>query len=89
LLADALRKWNIDFVTPTHGLFLFARLAKHARSAADETMFFEELGVRVGESRGFRGVEGEYGWARVRFSVGVDGMREALGRMGRVLGSGV
>jgi histidinol-phosphate/aromatic aminotransferase/cobyric acid decarboxylase-like protein len=90
LLADALRKWNIDFVTPTHGLFLFAKLAKHARNATAEREVFDELavsGVRVGERSGFKGVEGEYGWARVRFSVDVETMLKALGRMEKVLAS--
>lgn len=90
LLADALRKWNIDFVTPTHGLFLFVKLAKHARNASSEREVFDELavsGVRVGEGSGFKGVEGEFGWARVRFAVDVETMLKALERMEKVLAS--
>jgi hypothetical protein len=88
LLADSLKKWNIDFIAPSHGHFLFARLAKGARSATDEKAFFDRLaigGVRVGEGRLYKGVEGEYGWARIRFSVEVQVMHKALARIEAVL----
>jgi DNA-binding transcriptional MocR family regulator len=88
LLADSLKKWNIEFIAPSHGLFLFARLAQGARSVADEKSFYDRLaigGVRVGEGRFYRGVEGEYGWARIRFSVPVDVMHQALARIEAVL----
>lgn len=51
LLADSLRKWGINFVTPTHGIFLFAKLAKNAKNAEDEKTFYDRLalhGVKVG-----------------------------------------
>jgi DNA-binding transcriptional MocR family regulator len=84
LLADALREWHVDFVTPTHGLFLWAKLA---RSAAEEKSVFDALKgieVRVGERMVAKGREGDHGWARIRFSLGVEEMREALVRMERV-----
>ena len=84
LLAAFLRKWKIDFVTPTHGLFLFAKLARTARSAAEEKRFYDELAVRgvlVGQGRFYKGVEGDFGWARIRFSVNAEMMSEALGRI--------
>jgi len=42
--------------------------------------------VRVGEGRGFKGVEGEFGWARIRFSLDVETLKEALFRIEKVLG---
>jgi DNA-binding transcriptional MocR family regulator len=90
LLAIFLTQRNIEFIAPSHGLFLFARLAKTARNGEDEKGVFDRLalhaGVLVGHGRFYKGVEGQYGWARIRFSVTVDVMQDALERMGRVLG---
>jgi histidinol-phosphate/aromatic aminotransferase/cobyric acid decarboxylase-like protein len=88
LLANALTKWNIDFIPPSHGLFLFAKLTKKAKNGAEEKKFFDRLalaGVRVGEGRFYKGVEGEFGWARMCFSIPVDVMQTALGRIEGVL----
>jgi DNA-binding transcriptional MocR family regulator len=88
LLAAFLTKHGVDFVAPSHGLFLWARMAKKARSAGDEQVFFKELstcGVKVGEGRFYKGVEGDYGWARIRFSIEQGLMTEALGKMDDVL----
>ncbi|EAT78170.2 hypothetical protein SNOG_14299, partial [Parastagonospora nodorum SN15] len=82
LLTNSLAKWNIEFITPSHGVFVFAKLAKCAKSAADEEKFYDKLakaGVRVGEGRLYKGVEGEYGWARICFSLPVDVLQTALG----------
>jgi DNA-binding transcriptional MocR family regulator len=88
LLAAFLTKHGIDFVAPSHGLFLWAKMAKKAQSVGDEQVFFEELGscgVKVGEGRFYKGVEGDYGWARIRFSMNEGLMTEALGKMDGVL----
>ncbi|KAH7112124.1 pyridoxal phosphate-dependent transferase [Dendryphion nanum] len=88
LLAAALRKWNIPFVPPTMGLFVFARLGKNVGSVVEEKAFFSRLavqGVRVGQGRFFGGVEGEYGWGRVRFGVRVEEMSAVVERIGRFL----
>lgn len=84
LLASSLRAWKIDFVTPTHGLFLFAKLAKKAKNASEEKTFYDKLalqGVNVAQGRFFRGVEGDFGWARMRFSVERNVMETALLRI--------
>ncbi|KAH3904619.1 hypothetical protein HBI56_214050 [Parastagonospora nodorum] len=91
LLTNSLAKWNIEFITPSHGVFVFAKLAKCAKSAADEEKFYDKLakaGVRVGEGRLYKGVEGEYGWARICFSLPVDVLQTALGRIEGVLAEG-
>jgi DNA-binding transcriptional MocR family regulator len=79
-------------VPPSHGLFVWARLAKGARCAGDEKRFFEDLlartGVKVGEGRFYRGAEGEFGWARLRFSMPEAEMRDAVARMEGVMGKG-
>lgn len=88
LLTKALRSWDIEFVPPTHGIFLFAKLAKNAQSAADEQRFYDRLaahGVHVAQGRYYKGVEGEFGWARIRFSVSSVVMGDALERIGAFL----
>lgn len=81
LLADSLRTWGVKFIPPTHGTLLFAKLAKTAKSAADEKQFYDALalrGLRVSQGRFYKGVERDYGWARIRFSVPRELMMSAL-----------
>ena len=88
LLVAALKKWDVPFVTPTHGLFVFARLGKTVGSAVEEKAFFNRLavqGVRVGHGRLYCGVELEFGWARLRFAVRAEQMRDAVARIERFL----
>ncbi|KAI0581814.1 hypothetical protein TUN199_06137 [Pyrenophora tritici-repentis] len=56
ILATFLQRHDVEFVVPTHGVVLFARLARTAASKGEEKRFFEALergGVRVG--RGEKG----------------------------------
>ncbi|KAF2015415.1 PLP-dependent transferase [Aaosphaeria arxii CBS 175.79] len=88
ILAAALENWGVAFVAPTHGILLFARLGMNVKSAVEERAYFNRLavmGVRVGAGRFYNGVEGEFGWARVRFSVPVEVMRRAVERIGEFL----
>lgn len=85
ILASFLRRHNINFVVPTHGLFLFARLAKKAVTIHDENAFFQDLelrsGIKVAPGGGFSGVEKDVGWARMRFSISVEDMEEAVEKL--------
>lgn len=88
LLATALKEWSIDYITPTDGIFLFAKLAKNAKTVDDEIDFYNRLarhGVLVGPGRFYKGVETDFGWARIRFSVRADHMRSALERISTFL----
>ncbi|KAF2112763.1 pyridoxal phosphate-dependent transferase [Lophiotrema nucula] len=88
LLVDALRQWDVKFVEPTHGILLFAKLAKNARTAEEEQDFFDRLavhGVRVGPGRLYNGVELDYGWARIQFSVSLNTMRMAIAQISTFL----
>jgi aspartate/methionine/tyrosine aminotransferase len=88
ILAQALQQWNVDFVKPTHGVFVFAKLARHAKTVEDEIGFFDrlaQLGVLVAPGRLFVGVEREFGWARIRFSVPVGRMNEVVEKLGLFL----
>ena len=67
---------------------MFARLARNARCVEEERRFCDRLalsGVRVGAGSWFKGVEREYGWARVRFSVKVEEMRTVVGMLARFM----
>jgi gliotoxin/aspirochlorine biosynthesis aminotransferase len=84
LLAEALDQWKIDFVAPSHGIFLFAKLGMGIKSVVEEKAFYNRLavqGVRVSPGRFYNGPEFEYGWARIRFSVSPDTMQIALERI--------
>lgn len=88
LLAEALTQWKIDFVTPTHGVLLFAKLGMNIKSVVEEKAYFNRLavqGVRVSPGRFYNGVELEYGWARIRFSISIDEMHTALERIASFL----
>jgi DNA-binding transcriptional MocR family regulator len=90
ILATALRKHDIPFVAPSHGLCVFVRLAKKARTEQDEVRFYDELakwgGVKVAQGKAFRGVDRDFGWARLRFSVPVAEMKDAVQRIDVFLG---
>ncbi|KAF2036608.1 PLP-dependent transferase [Setomelanomma holmii] len=84
LLAALLHECDIDFITPTHGLFLWAKIAQGARSKKEEQSVFDDLkyaGVRVGRGMIEKGLESDYGWARLRFSMPEAEMRKACGRI--------
>lgn len=84
ILAHALQERNIDFVHPTDGIFLFARLGMKIKSVVEEKAFYNRLatqGVKISPGRLYNGVEWEYGWARIRFSVSANEMEEAVRRI--------
>ncbi|ORX90764.1 pyridoxal phosphate-dependent transferase [Clohesyomyces aquaticus] len=91
VLEEALHKWDVSFVPPTHGIFLFARLARNARTVEEEMEFFNRLarhGVRVSPGRYYNGVDPELaqlGWARIRFSISVKDMVTAVSRISTFL----
>lgn len=89
ILADCLKEWNVEFVEPTHGLFVFARLAKDLRTVEQEQSRFAQLlqaGVKVSPGHSYRGKEGEFGWARIRYSLEEAMMRDAVAKLDAFLG---
>ncbi|KAF1970817.1 PLP-dependent transferase [Bimuria novae-zelandiae CBS 107.79] len=84
LLANVLQQLDVKFITPTDGIFLFAKLAKHAQSIEDEQEFYARLaqqGVRTSPGTLYKGVDKEFGWTRIRFSIPVKTMEVALERI--------
>jgi DNA-binding transcriptional MocR family regulator len=75
---------DVTFVTPTDGIFVFAKLAKHAQSIEEEQDFFTRLaqqGIYLGPGNMFNGVDKDFGWARIRFSIPAKVMEVALERI--------
>lgn len=90
ILADSLRKWNVDFVQPTHGLFVFARLASKVFTAEQGESCFDILiraGLKVSPGRLYIGKDNKFGWARIRFSIADQAMRVAVARLDQMLES--
>ncbi|KAL1606492.1 hypothetical protein SLS60_003896 [Paraconiothyrium brasiliense] len=84
LLANVLEQLDVSFVVPTDGIFVFAKLAKHAQSLEDERDFYNRLaeqGVLLGPGTMYKGVDKDFGWARIRFSIPVKTMEVALERI--------
>ncbi|KAI9647502.1 hypothetical protein NHQ30_003887 [Ciborinia camelliae] len=89
LLADSFNKWGIEYLPATEGLFIFAKLARQAKSLEEADGVFAQLaknGVLVSPGNLYNGIPGELGWARVTFSVSVEMIEEAIVRMERVFG---
>ena len=84
LLTDVLEQLDVKFVTPTHGVFVFAKLAKHASCIEEEKDFYSRLeqhGVRLSPGSIYKGVDKEFGWTRIRFSVPAKKLEVALERL--------
>jgi bifunctional pyridoxal-dependent enzyme with beta-cystathionase and maltose regulon repressor activities len=67
---------------------VFARLGRSIRSIVEEKAFFQRLavqGVRVSPGRFYNGVDSDYGWARIRFSVPTKVMQTAIERINAFL----
>lgn len=84
LLAKVLQELHVEFVVPTDGIFLFAKLGKHVQSLEEEEDFYRRLeqhGVKISLGSMYKGVDKEYGWARIRFSIPTKVMEVALERI--------
>ncbi|KAF7872251.1 hypothetical protein EAF04_003175 [Stromatinia cepivora] len=88
LLADSFSKWKIEFLPATEGIFIFAKLARDARTQAEADEVFAKLaknGVLVSPGSFYNGIPQEVGWARVTFSVPVQVIKEAVMRMEKII----
>lgn len=84
LLANVLEQLDVKYIVPTDGVFVFAQLAKHAQSVEEEKDFYDKLerhGVRVSTGSIYKGVDKEFGWARITFSLPVKVLEAALERI--------
>ncbi|KAG9238582.1 pyridoxal phosphate-dependent transferase [Amylocarpus encephaloides] len=87
-LSENLKKWGIEFLPASEGMFVFAKLAKDAKTGEEADELFAELaknGVLVSPGKFYNGINTEIGWARITFSVSLDVLQEALARMSQIL----
>ena len=81
LLAAVLDRYGVDFIKPTAGVFVFARIAPHATSWEEESEVVRDLqkaGVRVGQGKAYLA---KPGWARITFALPETVLVEALRRL--------
>ena len=61
-----------------------ARLAKDFLTMEQEQSHFAKLlqaGLKVSPGHSYRGKEGEFGWARIRYSLGEAMMKDAVAKL--------
>jgi gliotoxin/aspirochlorine biosynthesis aminotransferase len=91
ILRSYLLRWDVEFITPTAGLYVFAKLGKDVGTEQEENEMVEKLkreGVLVLGGKQFKaGVEGR-GWVRIGFCVGEGMLKEGLERVERCLFGG-
>jgi gliotoxin/aspirochlorine biosynthesis aminotransferase len=88
LLIDSLKQWKVPYVQPTHGILIFAKLAKNVKNAEEERGFYERLakhGVIVSPGQFYNGVELDYGWARIRFAISFNDLKMAIAKISTFL----
>ena len=89
-LTSVLRRHNIPYIAANAGIYLFAKIAPHAKTWEDEAAAiqrFRKGGIIVSAGKGYHGPESEKGWARIGFALEESTMDEALRRIESVLGT--
>lgn len=87
-LTEVLRQHQIQYLPANAGVYLFARIAPHAKCWDDEAAAvrdFRDAGIIVSSGKGYHGPSREMGWARIGFAVEQDAMKEALKRIDNAL----
>ncbi|PQE18822.1 1-aminocyclopropane-1-carboxylate synthase 1 protein [Rutstroemia sp. NJR-2017a WRK4] len=88
-LTTRLDEWGVEYIPVKAGMLIFVRIAKNAQTFEEEAAVvgkLKESGVLVQPGKMWGGIDGEKGWVRFSFAVKEEVMRDALERMGRVLG---
>jgi aspartate/methionine/tyrosine aminotransferase len=88
-LTTRLDEWGIEYIPVKTGMLIFVRIAKDAQTFEEEAAVvgkLKESGVLVQPGKMWGGIDGEKGWVRFSFAVKEEVMRDALERMGKVLG---
>lgn len=83
-LTKVLRKHDVKYVPANAGLYVFAQIARGAKSWDEETAAvgrLKEAGVLVSAGRGYHTSDSCMGWARIGFSVPPKVLTEALSRL--------
>ncbi|KAM3069257.1 hypothetical protein ACMFMG_010768 [Clarireedia jacksonii] len=88
-LTTRLDKWGIEYIPVKAGMLIFVRVAKDAQTWEEEAAVVDKIkesGVLVQPGKRWGGIDGEMGWVKMLFAVKEEVMREALARIGKVLG---
>lgn len=86
-LTDFFKKHQISYIPCNAGIYVFAKMARDAKSWEDEALVAQKLaeaGVLVSPGKAYHGPEDEKGWMRVGFAVPPSDLAKALQRMERV-----
>lgn len=86
LLTNMLREHGIEYFPANAGLYVFVRIAPHARDWEDEAaavLSLKDHGVLVSGGRGYHTPGSCKGWARVGFAMPQEKLIEAISRMAR------
>jgi aspartate/methionine/tyrosine aminotransferase len=88
LLNSLLKHPNIPYIPSNTGLYIFAKIAPHAKSWDDDTAAvakLKEAGVVVSGGKGYHPPEFEMGWACIGIAVEQPRFDKALKRVASVL----
>lgn len=88
ILEIFLQRRDIPYIRATAGCYVFAKLAKHARSWEDEgdlVKLLQDEDVLVASGRGYANPDTEAGWMRLSFAVEEAKLQEGIRRIDRVL----
>ncbi|KAH7083187.1 pyridoxal phosphate-dependent transferase [Paraphoma chrysanthemicola] len=81
ILAESLRTCKIDFITPTHGLFLWAKIARSAAEVKSVVNGLSSVGIKLSQDMVVKGGEGDVGWVRIRFAMSAREMSDVARRL--------
>jgi aspartate/methionine/tyrosine aminotransferase len=84
-----LEQHSLPYLTASHGIFVYARLAPAAQTWADEDRMIKavrQAGVLVSSGRSFHEMQTHVGWARIIIAVDLATLAEALTRVEKALG---
>jgi DNA-binding transcriptional MocR family regulator len=88
LFSECFKRLNVEYISPTNGLFVFAKLGQGLATQEEEDSFFDKLlqnGVSVSRGRLYDKQSKEYGWARVTIAVRADLANLAVERLTKIL----
>jgi aspartate/methionine/tyrosine aminotransferase len=89
MVTSWLEQHSLPYLTASHGIFVYARLAPAAQTWADEDRMIKavrQAGVLVSSGRSFHEMQTHVGWARIIIAVDLATLAEALTRVEKALG---
>jgi hypothetical protein len=84
ILHSYLQRWDVEFIPPTVGLYVFAKLGKQIMTEEEEDVMMRRIkgvGVLVAGGNEFKMGDLGAGWVRITFSVPEGVLVEGLRRL--------